>query len=87
MPVPNQSGGEQQKGDRQQAGSFPGINRMPLMLVAGIALALRVHHDFIVRRSETVGAVYGCACQRRRALVLHYASLVVVYRESSHARF
>ena len=82
VPVPNQSEGEQ-----QQAGSFRGINRVPLMLVAGIVLALRVHHDFIVRRSDTLGAVYGCACERSRGLVLHYASLVVVYRESSHARF
>jgi hypothetical protein len=44
---------------------------VPLTLVAGIVLALRVHHDFIVRRSETVGAGYGCARERSRGLVLH----------------
>jgi len=71
VPVPNQSEGEQRKGDQQQAGSFRGINRVPLTLVAGIVLALRVHHDFIVRRSETVGAGYGCARERSRGLVLH----------------
>ena len=71
MPVANHGEDEQQEGDKQQAGSFRGINRVPLTLVAGIVLALRVHHDFIVRRSETVGAGYGCARERSRGLVLH----------------
>jgi hypothetical protein len=55
MPIANQSEGEQQKGDQQQAGSFRGINGVPLMLV-GTVLALSVDHHLIVRRSETVGS-------------------------------
>jgi hypothetical protein len=55
VPVANQSEGEQQKGDQQQARSLRGINRVPLVLV-GIVLASSANHDFIVRRAETVGA-------------------------------
>jgi hypothetical protein len=80
VPVPNQSEGEQQKGNQQQAGSFRGINRVPLVLVGRIVLALRVHHDFIVRRSERWVPFAECACGRGRGLVLHYPSLVLVYR-------
>jgi hypothetical protein len=56
VPVANQRESEQQKSDQQQAGRFRGINGVPVMLV-GIVLALGIHHDFIVRRAEIVGAV------------------------------
>jgi hypothetical protein len=80
VPVPNQSEGQQQKGDQQQTGSFRGINRVPLMLVGGIVLAFSLHHGFIVRRSETGGCRLRVRIGRSRGLVLHYASSVVVYR-------
>ncbi len=59
VPVANQREGEQQESDQQQTGGFRGINGVPVMLV-GIVLALSIHHDFIVRRARTAGAVeYG----------------------------
>jgi DNA-binding response OmpR family regulator len=78
VPVPNQSEGQQQKGDQQQTGSFRGINRVPLMLVGGIVLAFSLHHGFIVRRSETGGCRLPVRIGRSRGL--YYASSVVVYR-------
>jgi len=66
VPVANQSEDQQQKGDQQQAGSFRGINRVPLMLVSGVVLAVGVRHESIVRSAG-----------RRTRLVLHYASLVI----------
>jgi hypothetical protein len=55
VPVANHSEDEQQKGDQQQAGSFRGINRVPLML-GGLVLAFSFSHKFIVRRTETKGS-------------------------------
>jgi hypothetical protein len=52
VPVANQDEGEQKKGNQEQSGSLRGINRMPMMLVAGVVLALSFHHAHIVRRSE-----------------------------------
>jgi len=57
VPIANQDESKQQKGDQQQAGSFRGINGVPVVLV-GIVLALSINHDFIVLRPETAGAVY-----------------------------
>jgi hypothetical protein len=65
VPVANQREGEQKKSDQQQAGGFRGINGVPVMLV-GIVLALGIRHGFIVRRTETAGAVD--LCGRGRAV-------------------
>jgi len=54
VPVANQGKGEQQESDEQQAGGFRGINRMPLMLMGRIVLALDVSHANIVRPAGIV---------------------------------
>jgi hypothetical protein len=80
VPVADQGEDEQQKRDQQQAGGFRGINRVPLMLVAGVVLALRIDHNHIVRREGMVVANLLALLSHGRGggLVLHYASLVTV---------
>ena len=53
VPVPNHGEDEQQEGDQQQAGSFRGIDRVPLLLVGGIVLASNVRHHSIVRSAQS----------------------------------
>jgi hypothetical protein len=55
MPVANHGEDEQQEGDKQQAGSFRGINRVTV-LVVGVVLALSVHHEVIVRRAKSAAS-------------------------------
>jgi hypothetical protein len=49
VPVANQYEDKQKNGDEQQAGGFRRINRVPLMLMGRIVLALSVRHEDIVR--------------------------------------
>lgn len=60
VPVANESENQQQESDQQQAASFLGINRVPLMLVRSIVLALSGDHRYIVRRAR-MSAVTGLA--------------------------
>jgi DNA-binding winged helix-turn-helix (wHTH) protein len=53
VPVPNHGEDEQQEGDQQQAESFRGIDRVPLLLVGGIVLASNVRHHSIVRSAQS----------------------------------
>jgi hypothetical protein len=53
VPIANQNENEQQSGDKQQAGSFRGIDCVPVLggtAAGGVVLALNICHDFIVRR-------------------------------------
>ena len=67
VPVANQSEGQQQKRNQQEARGFRGIDRAPAVPAAGAVVAWCMKHDGIVRRAETV------CC----SLVLHYASSVL----------
>jgi len=54
VPVANQGEGQQEKRNQEQAGRFRGIDCVPMVLVAGVVLALSFHQANIVRRSENV---------------------------------
>jgi cholera toxin transcriptional activator len=57
VPVASQREDEQQEGNQQQAGSFRGINRVPLLLVGRVVLAPSVWHDGIVRSAGSRGGL------------------------------
>ena len=90
VPVANQSEGEQEKGDQQQARGLRGINRVALVLV-GIGLASSVNHDFIVRRVESVGAsgslgTYPCAKAPRPDATLRVVGFLMAAFQNNSSR-
>ena len=55
VPVANEREHEQEKGNQQQTGSFRCVGDVPVMLVGIVGLVLRLHNNFIVRRTEMTG--------------------------------
>ena len=81
VPVANYGEYKQEKRNQQQARRFRGIGRVPLVLVVGVVLGMSVHHDLIVRRTETVRAAW-CYTTRRRPLAI--ASCVMCAFQGNH---
>ena len=68
MPVPKHGEDEQQKSNQQQPGSFRGIDRVPMVFVVRVVVALSMNHDCIVRRAEP-GAQW-CYTTRRQSFIV-----------------
>jgi hypothetical protein len=80
VPIAHQGEDEQQKGDQEQPGSFLGIDCMPLMLLRRTVPTLSVNHERIVRCAHGRERCQPTGASGSGGVVLHYASLAIVYR-------